>query len=323
MGSLDFLIVGAGLAGLAAARDLADHGATVRVLDKGRVPGGRAATRRIEGQPVDHGAQFCTSRSDRMQTLLSTHEALGKARVWSHGFPTWSEGAVVPRTDGHPRWCYPEGMRTLAGLIAEGLDVRCQSRAVVVSKEDKTWMVTTEDGTVHRAPRLILNMPTTQLVALAGRTMKPEAVLLIASVRMEPAWALFGPVREDFGDGWPAIECTDDPCLAWVARDHTKRGPGAFPMAVVHARGDWSAEHLEDPEDQVRTALETAARRLGVHFLPGAMLHRWRYSKPGPPLDEPYLRCMENDIATIGDWCTGGRVEGALQSGWALAASWT
>ncbi len=180
-----------------------------------------------------------------------------------------------------------------------------------------------EDRTEHRAPRIVLNLPPTQLLALAGRTMKPEAVLRIAQAQMEPSWALFGPTVDDFGDGWPALECSDDPCLAWVARDHTKRTPGAFPMAVLHARGDWSSDHLEAPEETVRAAMETSAARLGVRFRAGAVLHRWRYAKPVAPLGEPYLRCLENDIATIGDWCLGGRVEGALESGWALAASWT
>uniref|UniRef100_UPI0018DF9768 FAD-dependent oxidoreductase n=1 Tax=Neoroseomonas rubea TaxID=2748666 RepID=UPI0018DF9768 len=55
-------ILGAGLAGLAAARHLAARGVPVRLFDKGRAPGGRLATRRADhaGRRLqfDHGAQY-------------------------------------------------------------------------------------------------------------------------------------------------------------------------------------------------------------------------------------------------------------------------
>lgn len=55
-------IIGAGLAGLSAARSLAARGLAVHLFDKGRAPGGRLATRRAEhgGRrlPFDHGAQY-------------------------------------------------------------------------------------------------------------------------------------------------------------------------------------------------------------------------------------------------------------------------
>ena len=49
------VVIGAGVAGLAAARALGDAGRDVVVVDKGRGVGGRCATRRIDGQSVDHG----------------------------------------------------------------------------------------------------------------------------------------------------------------------------------------------------------------------------------------------------------------------------
>ncbi|MSO32728.1 MAG: FAD-dependent oxidoreductase, partial [Ilumatobacteraceae bacterium] len=58
------VVVGAGIAGLTAARALSHAGHSVIVLDKGRSVGGRMATRRIGDATVDHGAQFFTVRSD-------------------------------------------------------------------------------------------------------------------------------------------------------------------------------------------------------------------------------------------------------------------
>ncbi|NQZ46169.1 MAG: FAD-dependent oxidoreductase, partial [Erythrobacter sp.] len=62
----DIVIIGAGMAGLACASQLIAAGRDVRLLDKGRGPGGRMAARRanVAGQPsaFDHGAQYFTAR---------------------------------------------------------------------------------------------------------------------------------------------------------------------------------------------------------------------------------------------------------------------
>ena len=51
----DVVVVGAGLAGLAAARRAAREGMSVEVIEKSGGLGGRLATRRVGDLPVDHG----------------------------------------------------------------------------------------------------------------------------------------------------------------------------------------------------------------------------------------------------------------------------
>ncbi len=55
------IVVGAGIAGLAAAVRLTAAGVDVTVVDKGRGVGGRLATRRIGDATLDHGAPFVES----------------------------------------------------------------------------------------------------------------------------------------------------------------------------------------------------------------------------------------------------------------------
>ena len=69
--SMTCIVIGAGIAGLLAARTLQEHGLRVTVLDKGRGVGGRMATRRIGSAVFDHGAQFFTARDPQFDTLIS------------------------------------------------------------------------------------------------------------------------------------------------------------------------------------------------------------------------------------------------------------
>ncbi|MFW5812000.1 MAG: FAD-dependent oxidoreductase, partial [Alkalispirochaetaceae bacterium] len=67
---MSIVIIGAGIAGLAAARELTRLGRSVRLLDKGRGVGGRMATRRFAGGRFDTGAQFFSARSRPFRSLL-------------------------------------------------------------------------------------------------------------------------------------------------------------------------------------------------------------------------------------------------------------
>jgi renalase len=79
--------VGSGMSGLTAARRILQQGHTVCVLDKGRDPGGRLATRRLTGgSTADHGAQFFTARSEAFNA--QTEQWIGTGivrRGWDGG----------------------------------------------------------------------------------------------------------------------------------------------------------------------------------------------------------------------------------------------
>ena len=81
----DVCVVGAGLAGLTAARDLVAAGREVVVLEARDRVGGRVLTERLsDGTPVDHGGQWIGPGQHRMAHLA---EELGLET-----FPTYDEG---------------------------------------------------------------------------------------------------------------------------------------------------------------------------------------------------------------------------------------
>jgi oxygen-dependent protoporphyrinogen oxidase len=70
MDGTDVLVVGAGVAGLVAARDLAGRGARVAVLEAGERPGGLVAAHEVAGLRLDCGAEAFATRDGTVRALL-------------------------------------------------------------------------------------------------------------------------------------------------------------------------------------------------------------------------------------------------------------
>lgn len=92
------VVIGAGLAGLLAARTLTSGGASVVVLEAGNRPGGMLAAAELGGVRVDAGAEAWSARSDAARRLcaeldLPSTGPAGRAHVW------WKD-AIVPLADG-------------------------------------------------------------------------------------------------------------------------------------------------------------------------------------------------------------------------------
>ncbi len=322
----DFLVIGAGLAGLAFARDAQKHGKTVRVLDKGRGIGGRMATRRFgEGLRVDHGAQFFTARGTRFQEVVDAGLENGTVIEWSRGFPEWKNGEVVNRPPGHARYACPSGMSDLPKTLAQTVPVETGAQVVEITRTSKgsVYQAVCADGRVFAGAALMLCLPPVQLLSIARPLLPADTVAAIDAVTYDPAWTLIAQLENDLpGVNWPAVEFSGHPVLGWVSRDHTKRpGPNAPPVLVAHGSGNWSRAHLEDEPAAVQATLLGALTDV-FGPLPNVVqtqTHRWRYANPTHLLGTPFFWDAQTRIGGGGDWAGGGNVEGALTSGWELA----
>jgi monoamine oxidase len=88
------LIVGAGMAGLSAARTLADAGWPVRVIEARNRIGGRVCTNRDWGAPLEMGASWIHGTSDNPLMELA-HQA--QAQLVPTDYYGWAKLAVDPR----------------------------------------------------------------------------------------------------------------------------------------------------------------------------------------------------------------------------------
>lgn len=302
-------IVGAGLAGLVAARRLHDAGVSCVLFDKSRGLGGRMATRRVGELQFDHGAQYLRAAGPGFRAALEEWRAAGRVLPWF-------EDAYV-------------GLPGMSGL-ARGLlgDIGFVPSALVtrLARGPSGWTLCGADGPIAAAGNgafdaVILALPAPQaapILASAG-----VAFAELARASYAPCWALM----LSFGARVPLARDRlrfDDGAIAWIARDSSK--PGRLPdneNFVVHASAEWSRQRLEDSADAVgRTLLQRFCTATGAGGAPTFIAaHRWRYALVEQAADVPCLWDAAAGVGACGDWCLGPRLESAFESGAAMAAA--
>jgi renalase len=344
MESVDVLVVGAGLAGLATARDLTNAGRSVLVLEKSRGVGGRAATKRLDLNPggidpgivvrADHGAQFFTARSERFQSLIAQLCELGIVREWTRGFPKLGPNGLEHRSAGNPRFVCTNGMNSLGKAIQGGLGnetpIQVEYAATVtgIEQTDHGWTAMLENGQTRHGKTLVVNAPAPQAQKLLEAHLNQDRLEALAKVRSDPCWAVIAALKTRPDTGWNGLEI-DHPTLAWASLDHTKREAESPPVLVLHATSAWSLEHLEQTPETVLSQLLNAAQHLLGDWVENPLAtvaHRWRYALPSVTFPDAFL--AQENLVACGDWCApaGGptgrgspRIESALESGWASA----
>jgi predicted NAD/FAD-dependent oxidoreductase len=286
-------VIGAGLAGLTAARALADRGRAVTVFEKSRGLGGRLATRRTrEGFDFDHGAPAVHGADEAFRAFLTTAEAEGRAARW--------EGATV----GLP------GMSGLVGGLAAGLDIRFGAEVEAVARDGAGWSVMGEPF-----GQVIVAVPAPQAARLCAAA--PRLVEAVQAARMSPCWTLlaaFDGARADIAPPAPFEK---------VLRSSARPGRAPAPDRwVAHAALDWTEAHLElEKSAACDLLLPLLAAALGVDPASAlyAAAHRWRFARTAVAVGEA---CVAQDgMILSGDWLLGPEAGDAFASGQAAAVA--
>lgn len=297
---LDVLIVGSGAAGLSAARELHAAGRRVAIVDKGRVVGGRMATRDFDGGRFDYGAQFVTLRDEAFARVAAPWVESGAVELW-HG----------------RRYRVPHGVRQLAEAMAAGLDVRCGVTLAGLNRADGRWTARSGAGEEFTARTLALTPPVPQSLALLGR-LAPTG---LSGIRYHKTITLL--VRVEGGLRLPESGCLlpESEVLSWAADNFVKRVSPAPGCLTLHATHSFSEAHWDSPASMVVAEMLRAAEPWIDGRVKAFYLHRWRYAEPVETWASPFYGDAELGLAIAGDAFGGPRVGGAVASGVA-AAGW-
>ncbi len=311
----DVLVIGAGMAGLIAARELQRAGYRVRVLDKGRGVGGRLASRRMDGATFDHGAQFMTTRDPRFGAVLEQARQNGAVEEWCRGF-----GGGM---DGHLRWRGKPSMSAVAKHLALELDLHLENQVAALRRDGCQWHADTASGHTFTAGAVVLTPPVPQALAIldaGGLVLPPETRTRLAAIEYERCLAVLAALEGPSRIPPPGGFAPSDGPIAWIA-DNQLKGISAEPAVTIHATHAFSLKHWEgNRQESGRALLDAAATWLGAGIRT-FQVHGWRYSKPMRVDPESCLLVSQSPpLVLAGDAFGGPRVEGAALSGWAAAA---
>lgn len=303
-------IVGAGMSGLSCADALAIAGYDVTLFDKGRGPGGRMSTRRIEtplGEvSFDHGAQYFTARDHHFMEQVAAWEADGVVARWP-----------MPAADA---WVGTPGMNAIIKAMAQHHDVHWGMCIDRIEKQGQGWRLIAGGTEYSGFDAIILAIPPEQalpFLSLHDFAMAREVML----ARSQPCWTAMYTFAAPL-PGAPDI-IRDQGNLGWAARNNAKpqrTGPEGW---VVQARPEWSQAHVEENSDFVTAALlDEMSSVLGMDLPPPAFAsaHRWRYAMSAG-LGLGYLWNPDLKLGLCADWLLGPRVECAWLSGRELAGA--
>jgi predicted NAD/FAD-dependent oxidoreductase len=326
------VVVGAGIAGLACARALADAGRRVLILERARGVGGRCATRRIEGQPVDFGPTFLHGRDPAFFAALDEVPATvlpGWPMSLSGSGRPCQPGAFAP---GERRIAFAEGLTVFPKHLAAGLEIRLMTEVTSLEPVGASIRLTVEGAEPIEAGTVVLSLAAEQAHALLGTVHAPPREIasargLLALSRSEPCLTLIAAYsRHAPAPEWHTLFPDDSRVLQVVTHDSAKRLSAPLLAIVFQASPRWSRAHLDDA-DWTPAILAEAEHLLGPWAARPAVTHahrwRWARSDTSAQLAAPLLLSLPGGarLGVCGDrFAPGGGVEAAWRSGRALAA---
>lgn len=318
-------VVGAGMAGLAAARALQAQGLAVTVFEKSRGFGGRCATRWIGDYRFDTGATFVTPDGHALGAVIQTELSTdGLIQIEKPMFAC-SKGRVMSGEVQHPtprRFCYQSGMNELGKRLAEGLDVQRETRIESLARRDLGFEV---NGALFDGVIVAIPLPQAQdLLAEvypgrgwpSVRYRKCLSVLLGFDHRVEvPYHGLVDPQQ-------------DEP-IAWISFEHEKVPSGRAPeghMSLVVQLNERTSDLKYDREASavVQDVMVDLRRMFPTLKDPVASdVMRWRYSHAIGTVGLQALNRGEDRLILTGDMISGARAQLAYDAGLAAAGELT
>lgn len=313
-------VIGAGMSGIACARVLQHHNIPFQIIDRGRVVGGRMASRRIresgtpfDGHVTDIGASYFTVQNPDFASVVNSWIDTGVARAWTDTFHVATPAGISGVRTGPMRYSAANGLRSIIEHQAEfipGALIRPSTQVASVTSDNAQVLVDNEEFSA-----VAVCVPDPQAAQFIDASLASTHEIL-KEIAWEPVIAVTAVFEAGTLPKFDGIFVNDHPVLTWIANDGHRRG-NEDPVVVAHVHPQVAAQYLTDPSGVIPQALDALLPILGLTEHPQwASAMRWTFAKPTSAREELCSFDPSNRIGLAGDsWASGPKVESAWKSG--------
>ncbi|NNM54777.1 MAG: NAD(P)-binding protein [Spirochaetales bacterium] len=324
----DFIVVGAGLSGLACARTAAQTGLKPLLIDRSLAVGGRCASKPVSPElpPWDFGPIFWHGDANELEALtklVGEEELLPwPLKVKGVGLPCQPEAFE----EGQFRRALVSGLRRWPEVLAQDLSVKTGVLARKISWNSEGVSLVTDQGILQARDLVLALAPEqTQEVFENSLAEEPQLASSLALLRQFStlpsltvlAWYANGP--ELAWDVWYPETSRE---VLLISHEASKRRYLSGNALVIQARPAWSEARLEvDRSLWAKDLLESAAKLVGqwVQSPDKWLAHRWKYARraPGDGLKPLVLTKPGSPgrIAVTGELFDSGGLSSAFRAG--------
>lgn len=296
------------MAGLACADVLNDAGHNVALFDKGRGPGGRMSTRRLQTPlgdvAFDHGAQYLTARDPVFRDLVAAWDDMGIAATWPAA--------------GADAWVGVPGMNAIVKQMASAHAVQWGHLVTGMTRKHDQWWLMDKETETGPFDAVVLAIPAEQAAAMLSLHDFPMARTALMA-RSQPCWTAMMAFDRRL-DALPSV-IRNEGNIGWATRNSAKPGRQGPEAWVVQANRSWSLAQIDASPEDVSAMLFAALTDAAGCPIPQPIAvasHRWRYALSAGTGDGA-LWNQNVALGVCGDWLLGPRVECAWLSGRMLA----
>lgn len=316
-------VIGAGLSGLVAARELGDC-SEVTVFEKSRGFGGRMATRYGGDFEFDHGAQFFTARSRQFQAFLEPLVAQGVVACWHARFAELQRQSVTTTADwddAFPHYVGAPRMNAIGTCLADGVSICRNTTVAQLDRVTDGWNLVDNNGkALGQFDWVVCALPAAQTAALAPVHSRLQQ--LAGEVQMRACYALMLGFDKPPSLPWQAalVHGAD---ISWISINSSKPQRADRFTLVAHSTNAYADANLDSDLAAVQKhLLKEVSEVAGIDAGQASFcqLQRWRYANVDKQSGPACLVDAQLKLAGCGDWFRHGRVEAAFASGLDVAA---
>jgi renalase len=311
-------IVGAGIAGLAAARELRRRGCDVSIFEASNRVGGRARTERLHGCIFDTGVQTYTPRGMRIGAAMLEELPTDDLVLVARQVGLYVGGRAVAGSaekNREPRYAYATGADAFPKLLAQGLDVHLESPVEAIGRRGDAYVIGEEvfDAVVLTPPL----SETARLLATAGdrRNLsnsgyRPCIALALGFKQPPPEVPYYALLAQE----------RMNPVL-WIGIESLKapgRAPEGESVFVLQMGPEYSRHNLAAGDSSlVSLGVATLTRLFGSAYAEPAWryIERWVASQPERVVLFETANRDAKRLIVCGDGTIAGRAENAYESG--------